>query len=513
MAEGGDRAAGWRTLWVTAAVCAVVLVVVRVLSPSDLTEGHQWRTNAYTIDMLANGRWFLPVDTTGLGATKPPLYNWLSAPLVAVFGPSEATFKFPALLCALATLAATALAAWRVTLRCQGLLDTDPHTPRIAAVTAAFALLANISTMKLAWFARPDMPLQLWLTLAWLAAVEVTEPGQKRPRLWAWTLWLSTGLAGLTKTPAMLLVYPFVAIIASGPGLRATARDVGWAWGPALSLGMVIAWLVPAYLTDPEHFVQTLIVGEAVGHIVDGGRGNLALSLLLDSYKIPFYFVRQFLPWSLVALVALWSLWRERRQWPAVPRGVRAAVWWLLVVAVAFLLVARKRDDRVAIFYPQAAVFVGWWIAAGRWREWRTPRRLAAAMAAITLALTLYYFTGTDAVRHRRGDNGVAFARAVETAVGDDPVAYIGSPEPHVLLLMGRHRREFPDAASLAAYPWVVAPTVPALAAFDPVLVSGYLDKQHPWAPAVSELALYRNSPALQRVLERALGWPEPSGQ
>ena len=42
----------------------------------------QPKTVSYTTDIIANGRWILPIELGEHKATKPPLYNWLAAPAV-----------------------------------------------------------------------------------------------------------------------------------------------------------------------------------------------------------------------------------------------------------------------------------------------------------------------------------------------------------------------------------------------------------------------------------------------
>ena len=65
---------------------ALVMLVIfgcRWFGPSDLYDNDQPKTVAYTVDMVRHGRWLLPVDMLGRPATKPPMYNWISVPVVA----------------------------------------------------------------------------------------------------------------------------------------------------------------------------------------------------------------------------------------------------------------------------------------------------------------------------------------------------------------------------------------------------------------------------------------------
>ncbi|MEX1082940.1 MAG: hypothetical protein WEC82_01335, partial [Xanthobacteraceae bacterium] len=92
-----------------AVAAAIVLLIavslaIRILSPSDIVSRDQSRTVSYTIDIVANGNFILAADADGFPATKPPLINYLSAPLVELLGPGVWSFMFPSLLAFLGTL-------------------------------------------------------------------------------------------------------------------------------------------------------------------------------------------------------------------------------------------------------------------------------------------------------------------------------------------------------------------------------------------------------------------------
>src|SRR5438045_4837685 len=66
------------------ACCAVVMLSSRIIAPSALQRFDQPRTVSYTADIVLNGRWLIPRDFTGQTTTKPPVVNWLAAPVVAL---------------------------------------------------------------------------------------------------------------------------------------------------------------------------------------------------------------------------------------------------------------------------------------------------------------------------------------------------------------------------------------------------------------------------------------------
>ncbi|HQY87444.1 MAG TPA: glycosyltransferase family 39 protein, partial [Tepidisphaeraceae bacterium] len=101
---------------------ALVIAVVfgsRIFGPSDLYVKDQGKTIAYTGDMVLNGRLALPRDVIFQPATKPPLYNWLSAAGVKLTGSfSEFMLKWP-------SVAAALFGGWVVYFLCRRLLDSS----------------------------------------------------------------------------------------------------------------------------------------------------------------------------------------------------------------------------------------------------------------------------------------------------------------------------------------------------------------------------------------------------
>src|ERR1700730_16185341 len=90
-----DSEARARWCFVLLIACFVVMLGSRLLAPSTLQRFDQPRTASYTADVVVNGRWLLPHDMLGHPATKPPLVNWLAAPVVALGFWTELAVKWP----------------------------------------------------------------------------------------------------------------------------------------------------------------------------------------------------------------------------------------------------------------------------------------------------------------------------------------------------------------------------------------------------------------------------------
>src|SRR5262245_54482471 len=98
------------------------LLVGRMLGPSDLWDQTQPRTVSYTTDMRIHGgsHWILPIERGEVPATKPPMYNWLAAPMVRWLGfNNEIAHRFP-------SIVAICL-CWLIVVRLGNSIDREPN--------------------------------------------------------------------------------------------------------------------------------------------------------------------------------------------------------------------------------------------------------------------------------------------------------------------------------------------------------------------------------------------------
>src|SRR2546430_14650514 len=149
--------------------CAAVMLSSRVIAPSALQRFDQPRTVSYTADIIVNGRWLLPRDMLGHVATKPPLVNWLAAPVVALGFWQEWAAKWPMVAATLLTTVLTVRIA-------RNLFGKIPETQTVAneaALLAGAAWLVNPANITMIYHCRPDPVLVLFLTAAWMFATAI----------------------------------------------------------------------------------------------------------------------------------------------------------------------------------------------------------------------------------------------------------------------------------------------------------------------------------------------------
>src|SRR3954449_4481762 len=128
-------------------LCLAIMLGARLAAPSALQRFDQPKTVSYTGDIVANGRFLMPRDAMGNPATKPPLVNWLAAPLVAAGFWTEWAAKAPMLLGSLATLALTVWMARRIFRRLPEM--EGESTVHDAAWLAGIAWLVNPANLTM----------------------------------------------------------------------------------------------------------------------------------------------------------------------------------------------------------------------------------------------------------------------------------------------------------------------------------------------------------------------------
>jgi 4-amino-4-deoxy-L-arabinose transferase-like glycosyltransferase len=383
-------------------IAFVAIVLLRATGPSDLWDQTQPRTIAYTADLLLRGgnAWILAQDADGFPATKPPLYNWLAAPFVALAGrESEFAHRFPSVLAMLAT--AGLLVWWGERLAARGRLGAVQGLGWLAAL----AWLAMFPTIKLGYLARPDMLLCLVLFVGWWTAtraiVERGETSSDRPGILnAATFWLMCALAAWTKGPVAicLIAYPPLLALVLHRSLMplAALRPVLFAL-PTLCLAGL--WYALAAWIDIEHFKQTLVYGEVVGRVTGNGPeggGDGPMAILLGLPVMPMYFIARFAPWSIASVLGFLALFGREAPDRTQPRRWRltsdhavllgALLWTALLVAL-FSLSSGKRADYIAPVYAPAALVAAWWLLGDRFSPIRSRPWLAAIVALVAIAV------------------------------------------------------------------------------------------------------------------------------
>jgi len=326
-------------IYVLAAIC-------RLGTPDDLDNRDQAKQGLYVVDVVKNGKIFLPTLMGIEPATKPPLYNWIAAAISLAWGEvTEFTIRLPAVLCGLGVVLVTFLIGELLFSREVGLF-------------AGLFLILNYHFTTLSCTARTDMMLCFFIAaslLCFLYAYRNPKGGQSATIL----IYVCMGLGSITKGPVALIIPALVILI-----FLFLRRDLQWlksakvGWGLAIWLVFMLGWFIPALIEGGREFFDTVIMDEMVNRFF--GIGTRARKTQPFYYLIAHFFGK-FLPWSLFIPSALVRYWKSRKK--AQEENLLFPIIWLLTVLIFFSLSKGKRSDYVLPSYPAASIIVGhFWV-------------------------------------------------------------------------------------------------------------------------------------------------------
>lgn len=443
-------------------ISLAVLLAARILGPSALQRFDQPKTVAYTADIVANGRWLLPRDMLGHPATKPPLVNWLAAPVVLMGFWQEWAVKWPMVAGSLATLAMCVIMARRLFEK-SDVANHESHFAADAASVAGIAWLTNPAITVAIYHCRPDPLLVAFLTAAWIFGTEIIDPANPPKFSTTFLFWLCVGFAALTKGPAALLpvLYLLLAARLIFGSWNHVARAQWW-WGAPLAVVIFAAWVVPAALIYPEHFKTVLLQRELIAPILGLGRyyGSAGvinegpIAILTGIFANPHWFLLRFAPWSLATIGAFIVI--GPRRW--FHHAMAPAILWVLLTIVFFTFSANKTDDYIMPAYPAAAVLAAFFCATALPRFRFRTVRVAAAGLLLVPAFVVQTFFFSEAAKSGSGDALKKFADMVEDKIDNEPVIFFDTGYNTLQFFLHRHQPGDPDDASWSSARWVVMP-------------------------------------------------------
>ncbi|MCO5295623.1 MAG: glycosyltransferase family 39 protein [Fimbriimonadaceae bacterium] len=352
----------------------------------DLDEGFY---AAVVSAMLRTGDWITPHYRGHPWFEKPILLYWAAAPFAKVFGAAWA-LRVPSVLANIGTYAICAASMRRNV--------GESAAPWTWMVLGTSLLVAALGRMMMT-----DALLVFFLTGAFLAHWE-SRDGSLRWRLAAAA---SLGFAVLAKGPVALLLFAPVAVLACWrePDLRA-GFGRGWVLGGVVFAAVVATWYAPAYLANPDSFVQKFLIEQNIQRFA-GGDAAHAVPLWVGLPLYPAVLLVGMLPWSLYAFRAFPSPAKEH------PYEAYLATWFG-VVLLFFTIGGSKLPHYI---FPAAIPF-GMLIARrlGRGEPARTPWGAVATSlvvaALLNVGFVLYYASGQAEV-HRLAVEARALGRPV----------------------------------------------------------------------------------------------------
>lgn len=321
-------------LWLVALVALLPLLGFWAYGLFDLDEGYY---AAVVAEMIRSNDWITPHYNGLPWYEKPVLTYWLAAPFVWALGENWGP-RLGSVLSMLGLYAALYGFAKR----------------RVGWSVGVWAVLVASSSLLLVGIGRmlmPDAPLVLFLSLSLLTWFE----SLSKPLPWrAWS-GLSLGLAVLAKGPVALALFGLVvaATYLREPELRKGYRG-GWMAWALLLVATVGSWYVPAYLANPNEFVQKFLVEQNLERFAGGDEAHRVGGVFGLLFYVPVLLLGMF-PWSLWIPIA-WPL--RSRVTGEQGAFLRFCAVWAVVTVGLFTLSGSKLPHYVAPALPPLAILV-----------------------------------------------------------------------------------------------------------------------------------------------------------
>jgi 4-amino-4-deoxy-L-arabinose transferase-like glycosyltransferase len=351
---------GFGSLLVSLSPCLLVLLFFFQLGARDLVSSHEARAAQNAQRMLDTGELGLPTLFDGQrDLQKPPAFYWLVAAVGKLNGGHVSAWvaRLPAAAAALATV-----------LLVFAFLRHEGYTT--AAFVAALSLATANHFVAIGRTARIDVPLTCAVAVALVAfyrgcRLSCPSPARGEGNRWFLLAAIAAGFAVLLKGPvglaligtvavAFLVVERFAAPADERPRLPFPSAILG----VLVTALVAVPWFVWAnHATDGE-FVRVFIFQHNVGRFT-GESESLA------AHPWWYYgprFALAFLPWTLLAPLAVWAVrsgaWKH-------DRAFRFGVAWTIVMVAVLSASTFKRADYLLPAFPGSAIALG--CAAERW--------------------------------------------------------------------------------------------------------------------------------------------------
>lgn len=400
-------------LYLFVAALGIALFAIALTGYPDLMDNER-RVGGYVLDAVQNGHWIIQRDVTGAVASKPPLLTWIAS--LATLACGEINRFAIYLPSALATIGVA------LVLLAAGQRQFDW---RAGFLSAVMYLLCAVGVRQMVTV-RYDGLLALPVTLAALAAYRGWSLGH------GWTrFWLAGAFGTLAKGP-IALVFGAGGLLAHfwerRTGHETRLRGSHWP-GVLLFLGLCGGWFLLAYLALGSAVVEKLLGRELAAHATGAGRREV---MFLGFYEPPLDFLKEFAPWSLVAAVAWWRVWKHPSPDADDRRFERFLSCWFFSGLLLFCIVAHHRGRLLIPLIPAAAFLAGRELA--RWLQLWSTKRLIQTTSVVSVLVLAFLFPYHHVLRIRSEDVQITLgAREVAGVVRERwgerfPLVHVDTP-------------------------------------------------------------------------------------
>ena len=260
---------------------------------------------------------------------KPPLFIWMSALSMKVFGVNEFAVRFPALLCGILVMGL----CWQL---------AQFQLGRIQAKLAVLILVSTAMFLVLSGTVLADPVMLLSITLIMTGFwIGWHSPDQREKRLWQYLFFAGCGIALLSKGPVVLVIAGLPIFFWCLPKGRLLQfwQTFPCIIGVLLTLLVALPWYIAAELKTPG-FLEYFVVGEHFSRYVDSGwdGDQYGSAHIKPLGTIWIRWIQGGAPWSVVIVfIALKRCWHRVRGAKTGVSSWEGFLWlWLLTPLLFF---------------------------------------------------------------------------------------------------------------------------------------------------------------------------------
>lgn len=305
----------------------------------DAVYAHEGKT------ILATGRWWSVYLNGQLDFDKPPMFVWMEAVSMWVFGVTDFAAKFPSALLGFSTILLTFFLAREV---------SDSYR---LPVWAMLILLCTQVFIRFSMRAMTDVPFTFFFVLAVLTYLL----GLKR-RGYFLLFGLAVACAVLTRSYLGVIPLAITMAHATLTGRWKLFASKSFVAGMLLAVGLPMIWFVSQYRLHGGEFLLRHFSFTVENLPLTGGKD--AVQFRSGLFQYPILLFQSYWPWLPLALLGLWMQAKKMfKEWDS---NSVLLVIWVLAVIVPFSLIHYKWLRYLMPLFPVFAILAAfpicWWM-------------------------------------------------------------------------------------------------------------------------------------------------------
>jgi 4-amino-4-deoxy-L-arabinose transferase-like glycosyltransferase len=295
-------------------------------------------------EMLSSGDWWNIRYNGGLNFEYPPMFIWMEAASMSLWGVTDFAAKFPSALAGIMTI----LAVFFLGRKLQG----NYFFP----ICAAWILMLSQYFLKYSMHAMTDVPYAFFFT----AAVLLYVMGIEKP---GWLLLCGVSIAGAVLTRSVLGYIPCAVIVIHSLAMHRfrLLRSPPFISAILLAFLLPSVWYLSQYFAHGEPFLERHFA--FISSKAASGEPFDVYEFLWGLTKYPRLLLKLYWPWLPFMLIGLWSATKcavRRKKWPAVLLAT-----WVFTVIVLLSAADAKMLRYIMPVFPAFALLSA--IPISRW--------------------------------------------------------------------------------------------------------------------------------------------------